>query len=111
VKDEYLCLELDCLAVKGKSEGVNIYTIVDNTGINRNYARTHADFLIYYRSQEWDKLENYFDVLKTAFNGEMKDYYQMMKERVEGYKTTSQKIGTVFLGQIQNDIIYYTLLQ
>ena len=86
VKDEYLCLELDCLAVKGKTEGVNIYTIVENNGINQNYARTHRDFLLYYRMQEWDKLDNYFDVLKTAFNGEMKEYYQMMKERVEEYK-------------------------
>ena len=87
VKDEYLCLELDCLAVKGKTEGVNIYTIVENNGINQNYARTHRDFLIYYRMQEWDKLENYFNVLETAFNGEMKEYYQMMRERVEEYKT------------------------
>ena len=86
VKDEYLCLELDCLAVKGKTEGVNIYTIVENNGINQNYARTHRDFLMYYRMQEWDRLDNYFDVLKTAFNGEMKEYYEMMKERVEEYK-------------------------
>jgi adenylate cyclase len=86
VKEEYLCLELDCLAVKGKSEGVNIYTIVDKTGINKNYARTHADFIKYYRAQEWDRLDNYFVVLETAFGGEMKEYYQMMRERVEEYK-------------------------
>ena len=86
VKDEYLCLELDCLAVKGKTEGVNIYTIIENNGINQNYARTHRDFLMYYRLQEWDRLENYFEVLKTAFNGEMKEYYEMMQERVEEYK-------------------------
>ena len=86
VRDEYLCLELDCLAVKGKTEGVKIYTIVDNNGINQNYARTHRDFLLYYRMQEWDRLDSYFNVLETAFNGEMKEYYQMMRERVEEYK-------------------------
>jgi adenylate cyclase len=86
VKNDYLCLELDCLAVKGKSEGVNIYTIVDKTPINENYARTHKDFIKYYRAQEWDRLENYFEVLKTAFDGEMNEYYEMMKERVEDYK-------------------------
>jgi adenylate cyclase len=86
VKDEYLCLELDILAVKGKAIGVNIYTIVDKTPINENYARTHADFIKYYRAQEWDRLDNYFSVLETAFNEEMKEYYEMMKERVEDYK-------------------------
>ena len=86
VKDEYLCLELDCLAVKGKTKGVNIYTIVNKTPINVNYSRTHSDFIKYYRAQEWDRLLNYFDVLGNAFDGEMKEYYEMMKERVEDYK-------------------------
>jgi adenylate cyclase len=86
VKDEYLCVELDCLAVKGKSEGVNIYTIVEKNGINKAYARTHADFIKYYRAQEWEQLENYFHVLQSAFGGELREYYEMMKERVEDYK-------------------------
>ena len=86
VKDEYLCVELDCLAVKGKSEGVKIYTIVEKNGINKAYARTHADFIKYYRAQEWDRLENYFHVLESAFGGDLKEYYEMMKERVEEYK-------------------------
>jgi adenylate cyclase len=86
VKDEYLCVELDCLAVKGKSEGVKIYTIVEKNGINKAYARTHADFIKYYRAQEWHQLENYFHVLEPAFNDELREYYGMMKERVEEYK-------------------------
>jgi adenylate cyclase len=86
VKDEYLCVELDCLAVKGKSEGVKIYTIVEKNGINKAYARTHADFIKYYRAQEWHQLENYFHVLEPAFNDELREYYGMMKERVEDYK-------------------------
>jgi adenylate cyclase len=86
VKDEYLCVELDCLAVKGKSEGVKIYTIVEKIGINKAYARTHADFIKYYRAQEWEKLENYFHVLESAFGGDLREYYEMMKERVEDYK-------------------------
>jgi adenylate cyclase len=86
VKDEYLCVELDCLAVKGKSEGVKIYTIVEKNGINKAYARTHADFIKYYRAQEWDRLENYFHVLESAFGGDLREYYGMMKDRVEDYK-------------------------
>lgn len=86
VKDEYLCLELDCLAVKGKTEGVNIYTIVDRNSINTAYSRTHEDFIKLYRAQQWDRLPDYFRTLENAFDGDMKEYYQMMKERVEEYK-------------------------
>jgi adenylate cyclase len=86
VKDEYLCLELDCLAVKGKTEGVNIYTIVDKNSINIAYSRSHADFIRLYREQEWDKIGDYFRTLENAFDGDMKEYYHMMMERVEEYK-------------------------
>jgi len=86
VKDEYLCLELDCLAVKGKTEGVNIYTIVEKNGLNIAASRSHMDFLIYYREQMWDKALEYIPYLEHAFEGEMNDYYQMMRERIEEYK-------------------------
>jgi adenylate cyclase len=85
VKDEYLCLELDCIAVKGKNEGVNIYTIVPRTAINVAYSRTHEDFIKLYRAQNWTKLYEYFLTLENAFGGEMKEYYNMMMERVEDF--------------------------
>ena len=86
VKDEYLCLELDCLAVKGKKEGVNIYTIVDKNSINVAYSRTHEDFIKLYREQRWDRMPDYFRTLENAFNGELKEYYGMMMERVEEFE-------------------------
>jgi adenylate cyclase len=86
VKDEYLCLELDCLAVKGKTKGVNIYTIVNKNGLNIAYARAHADFIQYYREQNWDKALEYIPYVELAFEGEMKEYYAMMVERIEEYK-------------------------
>jgi adenylate cyclase len=86
VKDEYLCLELDCLAVKGKTEGVNIYTIVNNNGLNKAFARAHAEFLMHYREQNWDKALEYVPYVENAFEGDMKEYYHMMVERIEEYK-------------------------
>ena len=86
VKDEYLCLELDCIAVKGKTEGVNIYTIVDRNGLNIAYSRTHEDFLKLYRTQQWNRMDDYFNTLQNAFKGEMQEYYHMMMERVEEFK-------------------------
>ena len=86
VKDEYLCLELDCLAVKGKTKGVNIYTIVEKNGLNKAFARAHAEFLMHYREQNWDKALEYIPYIENAFNSDMKEYYHMMVERIEEYK-------------------------
>jgi len=86
VKDEYLCLELDCLAVKGKTLGVNIYTVVPKTALNRAYSKTHNDFIKLYREQNWIAIDNYYKTLKSAFDGEMSEYYDMMMERIEEFK-------------------------
>ena len=86
VKDDYLCLELDCLAVKGKTEGVNIYTIVEKKGLNIAYSRTHKQFIEDYRAQRWAKCDEAFRYLENAFGGDMKEYYAMMKERIEDYR-------------------------
>ena len=86
VKDEYLCLELDTLAVKGKTIGVNIYTIVEKNGLNIAFSRAHADFLQHYRKMDWEKALEYIPFIERAFEGDMKEYYQMMVERIEEYK-------------------------
>ena len=87
VKDDYLCLELDCLAVKGKTEGVNIYTIVNKKPKNIADARSHNLFIKAYRSQNWYLVKDYAKSLENSFDGDMKEYYDMMLERVEEYKT------------------------
>jgi len=87
VQDEYPLAELDCIAVKGKTKGVKIYTIVDGKGINRSYLKTHEDFIRYYRSQDWEAARYHIKYLKTAFNGELSDYYDMMLERIDQLQT------------------------
>jgi adenylate cyclase len=79
----YPLAELDCIAVKGKTKGVKIYTIVNGTGIDRTYLKTHADFIRYYRMQDWDQALKYIKVLRNAFKGELNEYYGMMEERIE----------------------------
>jgi adenylate cyclase len=78
----YPLAELDCIAVKGKTKGVRIFTIVNGTGIDRNYLKTHADFIKNYRRQDWDQCLVYIDVLRNAFKGELNEYYAMMEERI-----------------------------
>ena len=80
--DEYSLAELDCIAVKGKTKGVKIYTIVNGTGIDRTYLKTHEDFIKSYRRQDWDRAITYIKVLRNAFRGELNEYYGMMEERI-----------------------------
>ena len=78
----YPLAELDCIAVKGKTKGVRIFTIVNGTGIDRTYLKTHADFIKNYRRQDWDQSLVYINVLRNAFKGELNEYYAMMEERI-----------------------------
>jgi adenylate cyclase len=90
VADEYFVIELDTIAVKGKKQGVNIYTVI---GTNRemeflNYApfrEMHNMMLDDYRSKNFTRAVLSCEKLMTAFNGEMKNYYSMMIERCEDY--------------------------
>jgi adenylate cyclase len=86
VKDDYNCIELDCLAVKGKTEGVNIYTIVPPGSIKSSNLETHQMYLDFYRAGKWDDAIKYATALKKAFEGELSDYYDSMIERIEDYK-------------------------
>ena len=88
VKNDYVCVELDCLAVKGKHEGVKIYTIVPPGSVKPPALTTHQYFLDYYRSCRWDEAISYANILKKAFDGELADYYHAMIERIEEYKIT-----------------------
>ena len=91
VRDEYAVTELDCIAVKGKQQGLKIYTVGCET-------EDHRQFLEFYYSGEWKKALILLENLKNN-NSELKKYYAMMTERLsEGapedwsgtYKATSK---------------------
>jgi len=86
VKHDYHCVELDCIAVKGKTEGVNIYTIVPNGSVKAPAMSSHEYFLEHYRAGRWNDAINYATGLKKAFDGELSDYYDAMIERINDYK-------------------------
>jgi adenylate cyclase len=87
--DEYFTLELDCIAVKGKKEGVNIYTVFYNPSTNvemvkwKTAKELHELMLAYYRKQQWDKAIELIHSLKGEFSGGMDNYYDLWLERVE----------------------------
>lgn len=86
VKDQYFVLELDKIAVKGKKQGVNIYTVIDSANVDIESwqgAREVHDLMIQtYRSQQWDAAEKLVQNLQGAFDGAMDQYYDLWLERI-----------------------------
>jgi adenylate cyclase len=68
-------VELDFIAVKGKNEGVRIFTY--NFEHKTFNTTAHTLFLSLYRTQKWDKALSVMQ--KDSF---LKDYYEMMEERI-----------------------------
>ena len=76
VKDEYPVIELDCIAVKGKKEGVKIYTLFD--GVKWK----HGEYLDAYYKGDWKKALVFAKNLAEE-NTELKHYYENMIVRLE----------------------------
>jgi len=75
VKDEYPVVELDCIAVKGKKQGVKIYTLAPPNEL-------HDQWLdLYYRGQ-WMKAQFLITQLKNV-TPELTQYYDNMNERLK----------------------------
>jgi adenylate cyclase len=93
VKDEYVTLELDCIAVKGKTVGLNIYTVLGRHNElmkNSNYVfetKQHEKMLELYRQQSFDMAIKFCTELKGSFHGFMDEYYNIWIERCEEMKT------------------------
>ncbi len=87
-KDKFFYLKVDDLAVKGKTVGIEIYTVLD-IKISK-YAKAkqmHEDMHRHYRNQDFDKAIKLCEQLHDAFEGKMKGYYDMWIERCEFQKT------------------------
>ena len=85
VKDNYMCFELDCIAVKGKKEGVKIYTVLEHElGVveKKSIIAMHHGFLQNYRTQKWDEAIILAESL-VKHNKELKKYYEMIVERIK----------------------------
>ena len=75
VKDEYSVVELDCIAVKGKTKGVKIFTLAPDNELHQQWLD------LYYRGQ-WTKA---LILIKQLINvtPELQHYYENMAERLK----------------------------
>ena len=90
-KNEFFFLKIDDLAVKGKTVGVAIYTVLDpDVTVAADYLlaqEIHNEMHSLYRQQKWDAAIKLCEELKDEFDGQMKKYYDMWIERCEFQKT------------------------
>ena len=86
--DDFFFLKIDDLAVKGKSVGVGIYTVLDD--VTPEYVMagvTHDKMHQLYRLQRFDAAIILCEELESEFDGKLTDYYNMWIERCKFQKT------------------------
>jgi len=87
-KTDFFYLKVDDLQVKGKSVGLKIYTVLDDTApawrtAQKKHEQMHED----YRAQRFDDAIDKCRLLYTHFDHKMEGYYDMWIERCEYMKT------------------------
>jgi adenylate cyclase len=75
VKDEYPVVELDCIAVKGKTIGVKIFTVGKTNHV------LHNQYLEAYYRGDWTRAKTQCEKI-IAIDGELKHYYELMLDRM-----------------------------
>ena len=88
-KDDWFFLKIDDLAVKGKSVGIPIYTVLDdmNSKADVKSKQLHERMHELYRAQKFDEAIDECKKLYRHFDGKMSKYYDMWIERCEFQKT------------------------
>ena len=77
IEDKFKFIELDKIAVKGKKEGIQIYTVLDEPF---NYIM-HDSFLRHYKNRDWIKAIILLDEI-IENKSPILYYYKVMRERV-----------------------------
>jgi adenylate cyclase len=91
----FYTMPLDCIAVKGKKEGVNIFTVFYNPQDGEERAKwdldkaMHQGMLQNYREQKWDLAKRETEKLKGCFNGQMDHYYDLWLDRIEEMRNSN----------------------
>ena len=89
VRHKYITLKLDYIAVKGKKEGLHIYTPLgqrDQMTISNADVQMHSAMQQLYCQQKFDNAARFCWDLKGRFGGVMDQYYDIWIERCEQMK-------------------------
>lgn len=89
VREAYQVVELDLLAVKGKTEPAQIFTVLEE--FNEGDSKYHNEFLKAYRAGKWDTAYKLATDMRHGWNGELTQYYEAMRARIHEFKLSPPK--------------------
>lgn len=88
--DRFFLVKLDDIAVKGKKQGVEIFTVVDTQAdAPKDYQialQGHNLMLQAYSQQKWSSAEARIEALKGSFDSQLDLYYDMMLDRIKALR-------------------------
>lgn len=87
LNDTFICRELDFITVKGKTEPVRIYEILQEKNKSTDkLAMIKENFekgLAYYRKQQWDNAEKFFGICAEQYEDEPS---RIFMERIKHFR-------------------------
>ena len=89
VRDVYQVVELDLIAVKGKTEPAKIFTVLET--FDHPGEKQHEKFLALYREGNWEVAKKFASDLKKCWQGNLSDYYDSMISRIEEFQVSPPK--------------------
>ena len=89
VRDVYQVVELDLIAVKGKTEPAKIFTVLET--FDHPGEKQHDKFLQLYREGQWEAAQKFASDLKQCWQGNLSDYYDSMISRIEEFQVSPPK--------------------
>lgn len=89
VREAYQVVELDLLAVKGKTEPAQIFTVLEE--FDAADERVHNEFLTAYRKGDWDTAYKLATDMRHSWKGELTQYYEAMRARIHEFKSSPPK--------------------
>ncbi len=89
---EFAALELDLIAVKGKSEAVTVYGLLGDVEAAerpsfQDLARQHQDMLAAYRDQRWQEARELMEAC-SALDPSLNTLYDVYRDRIGQYEET-----------------------
>jgi adenylate cyclase len=94
VKDTYQVVELDLIAVKGKTEPARIFTVLERKDPAAVIA--HDRFLDAYRSGDWGRAMAMAYEMGPLWKGALKGYYEAMLDRMHELRSAPENWDGVF---------------
>jgi adenylate cyclase len=85
-RQKFAALELDVVAVKGRTRSTRVYTFLEllehAPGRLEGLQRKHGEFLTAYRSRRWDQAEHLLEECRVIGIARLATYYSLMESRI-----------------------------